>query len=424
MTGAGGAVPTGPGPGVVPVPGRPGSVWAVPGMVALAVVAFAGFSGYAALLPVAPLWAVRGGADSAGAGLVNFVLLGATVATQFAVPALVRRIGWGPTLACAMVLLGVPALLHLLSDDLAAILALSAVRGVGFGILTVAASAAAVLLVDPARRGAAVGAYSLALAAPNVLLMPVGGWVAATWAYWPVFCLSALPLLGLPACFALSRHLPVRATHDGSPEETGKATGPEPGAPAERRRTYLAILPPTLVLMAITLAGGALITFAPQMVAVAWLSAAGLLAFGLVSTLARWRVGALADRFGAGRLAWPFVLLAVAGLTGLGLLADGLVTAEGVVPWLLACGVVGAAYGALQSLTMIRAFEKAGPRRVGAASAVWNAGFDAGTAIGSVLVGAVAVGWGFGVGMGITAGLVLLTLPLALQAARRPRSAG
>ena len=53
-----------------------GSVWSVPGMVALAVVAFTGFSGYAALLPVAPLWAVRGGADSAGAGLVNFVLLG------------------------------------------------------------------------------------------------------------------------------------------------------------------------------------------------------------------------------------------------------------------------------------------------------------------------------------------------------------
>ncbi|MFC6420198.1 MFS transporter [Ornithinimicrobium tianjinense] len=379
-------------------------------MPALAFLSFMGFSGYAALLPVAPLWAVHGGADSAGAGLVNFVLLATTVATQFLVPALVRRIGWGATLTLSLVLLGLPALLHVLSDGLGVVLLLSGVRGVGFGILTVAASAAAVLLVDPARRGAAVGAYSLALATPNVLLMPVGGWIAEAWAFWPVFVLSALPLVGLPASWALARHLPVRATHD--------SRHPEPdGAPAGLA-TYLVILPPSLVLMAITLAGGALITFAPQMVAVPWLSAAGLFAFGLVSTVVRWRVGGLADRWGSGRLAWPFVLLAVLGLLAVSRLVDQQVVADRLLAWLAACGLVGAAYGALQSLTMIRAFEAAGPRRVGAASAVWNAGFDTGTATGSVLVGALAVGWGFGAGMAITAGLVLLTLPLALPARR------
>ena len=395
-----------------PRPGtsRVGSVWAEPGMVPLAVLAFAGFSGYAALLPVAPLWAVRGGADSAGAGLVNFVLLMATVATQFLVPGLVRRIGWGLTLTLSLVLLGVPALLHLLSDVLGVVLLLSGVRGVGFGILTVAASAATVLLVDPRRRGAAVGAYSLALATPNVLLMPVGGWIAEAWAFWPVFLLSALPLVGIPASWALARHLPPRATHDSRHPEAE-------GAPAGLA-TYLAILPPSLILMAITLAGGALITFAPQMVAVPWLSAAGLFAFGLVSTVLRWRVGALADRWGSGRLAWPFVVLAVLGLLVVAWLVNRPLAADQVVAWLVACGLVGAAYGALQSLTMIRAFEAAGPRRVGAASAVWNAGFDAGTAVGSVLVGALAVGRGFGLGMAVTAGLVLLTLPLALRARR------
>lgn len=390
---------------------RPGGgIWAVPGMVPLAVAAFVGFAGYAALLPVAPLWAVHGGADSAGAGLVNFVLLGATVATQFAVPAVIRRLGWGPTLSLSLLLLGVPALLHVLSDRLDVILLLSAVRGVGFGILTVAASAAAVLLVDPLRRGAAVGAYSLALAAPNVLLMPVGGWISEAWAFWPVFALSAVPVVGIPWCFALARHLPDRATSD-SRHPAAEGQPPARGA-------YLAVLPPTLVLMAITLAGGGLITFAPQMVAVAWLSAAGLFVFGLVSTLVRWRVGGLADRFGAGRLAWPFVVVAAAGLAWLAWLVHEPVTTGEVVPWLLACAIVGSGYGALQSLTMIRAFEVAGPQRVGAASALWNAGFDAGTASGSVLVGAVAVGSGFGVGTAITAVLVALTLPLALRARR------
>lgn len=165
-------------------------------MLALAWVSLTGFSGYAALLPVAPLWVVRGGADAAGAGLVNFVLLVATVLTQFGTPGLVRRIGWGHTLAASMVLLGVPALLHGLTADLFPVLALSAVRGVGFGLLTVAISAAAVLLVTPARRGAAVGAYSLAISLPLVALMPAGVWVAEAWGFWPVF--AVWPRAGWP----------------------------------------------------------------------------------------------------------------------------------------------------------------------------------------------------------------------------------
>lgn len=387
------------------------SVWAVPGMTALAVVAFTGFSSYAALLPVAPLWAVHGGADSAGAGLVNFVLLAATVATQFGVPALIGRIGWAWTLALSQVLLGVPAMLHAFSDDLSVILALSAVRGIGFGIQTVAASAAAVLLVDPARRGAAIGAYSLALAAPNVLLMPIGGWIAQVWGFLPVFLLSGLPLLGIPACWVLARHLPYRSTHD--------SRHPEMESAHAGWKTYLALVPPGLVLLTITLAGGALISFAPQMVSMPWLAAGGLFAFGLTSTITRWRIGGLADRFGAGRLAWPFVLFAAGGLAGVAWLAHGLVDVEAVMLWWVACAAVGMGYGGLQSLTMIRSFEAAGPRRVGAASAFWNACFDAGTATGSIMVGAIAVGAGFGVGMAWTAALVLLTFPLALHARRR-----
>lgn len=407
MTGA-------PGPAVPPAD-RPGrttpSIWVVPGMAALLVVAFTGFSGYAALLPVAPLWAVHGGADTAGAGLVNFVLLGATVATQFFVPAMIRALGWGHVLALGMVLLGVPALAHVLRDDLPTTLALSGVRGVGFGILTVAASAAAVLLVPVERRGAAVGAYSAALSVPNVLLMPAAAFVAQTWGFGPVFLVSALPLLGIPACYTLARHLPDRATHDRAhPEPPLLATGRR-----GRLAPYLGMVSPTLILLAITLAGGALITFAPQMVERGWVAAGGLFAMGLLSALTRWRIGQVADRVGAGPLIWPFVALAVVGLAVIAwLVRDRLGTAD-VAAWLAACALLGISYGALQNLTLLQAFHRAGPRRVGAASAVWNAGFDTGTAVGSVLVGAVAVGWGFGVGMGLTAALVLLTLPLALR---------
>lgn len=392
--------------------GSRGSIWRVPGMLALAWASLTGFSGYAALLPVAPLWVVRGGADAAGAGLVNFVLLLCTVATQFGTPALIRRVGWGHALAASMVLLGVPALAHGVTDALGPILALSAVRGVGFGILTVAISAAAVLLVTPDRRGAAVGAYSLAISIPMVALMPTGIWIAETWGFWPVFVVSALSLLGVPACYLAARHLPHRSMHD-----------PAHPAPTSReplsRSALRALVVPSLMLLAITLAAGALITFAPQMVAVGWLATLGLLAMSITSALTRWRVGGLADRLGSGRLLWPFVLTAVIGLGGVAWLARTPVAPGHQVSWLVVCALVGVGYGGLQNLTMLRAFEAAGPGQVGTASAVWNAGYDTGTAIGSATVGAVAVASGFGVGMGLTAALCLLTLPLALAALRR-----
>ena len=75
------------------------SVYRAPGMPALLLVTLAGFTGYAVLLPTAALWVLRGGADLAGAGLVNGVVLLFTVLTQPVIPALLRRFGWGPVLA-------------------------------------------------------------------------------------------------------------------------------------------------------------------------------------------------------------------------------------------------------------------------------------------------------------------------------------
>ena len=51
------------------VPGAPGSgsVWRVPGMPWLLGSAALWFSGFALLLPVAPLWVIRGGSDDLAA---------------------------------------------------------------------------------------------------------------------------------------------------------------------------------------------------------------------------------------------------------------------------------------------------------------------------------------------------------------------
>ncbi|QDB80557.1 MFS transporter [Georgenia wutianyii] len=359
-----------------------------------------GFSGYAALLPVAPLWAVHGGAGSVGSGLVNGVLMLLTVLTQLVVPGALRRLGWGPVLVTGMLLLGLPSALLGLSDALGPVLAVSALRGLGFGIVTVTGSALVAELVDPARRGRAIGAYGLAITGPQVLFLSAGPWIVDRFGFGVVFALGVLPALGTFPALALAR------MHDHVP------------APPERA-PYGRLLRPMVLLLAVTLAGGALITFMAQMSSSALLSTLALLLLTVSAALARWRVGALADRSGPDTYIWPLVVLTAVGMA---LVAWAVrdPAATDAVALLLGATVVGVSYGGLQNLTLVVAFESVRRPHYGSASAVWNIGFDAGTGLGSVLVGALATGASFS-GAVLAGGLLsLLTLPLALRARRRP----
>lgn len=385
-------------------------IWGQPGMAPLVTMTCAGFSGYALLLTVAPLWAVEGGATTAGSGLVNGVLLLFTVLTQLLVPRALRRFGWGPVLAVGLALLGAPGVLLALSDELGVILAVSAVRGVGFGVLTVTGSAAVAALVAPERRGEAIGAYGLAVAAPNLVLLPAGPWIAETLGYWVAFALSALPLVGIPAALRLASALRLSAP-DLHPGATLESDPDDPESAAYRH-----LLPPMLLLLAVTLAGGALITFTPQVVDSASLAAAGLFLMGLSAALGRWRVGAVADRYGPRRFLVPLVPLTGAGMALVAWSVAGS-DAVRVTAFLVAMLVVGLCYGGLQNLTLLVSFSAVSRRHHNLASAVWNVGFDAGTALGSVAVGVLAQVTSFATAFLIAGVVAAATLPLAL---RRP----
>jgi predicted MFS family arabinose efflux permease len=383
-----------------------GPIWRQPGMAPLVVMTCAGFSGYAVLLTVAPLWAVEGGATTAGSGLVNGVLLLFTVLTQLLVPRALRAFGWGPVLAVGLVLLGVPGVLMSLHDGLGVILALSAVRGVGFGVLTVTGSAAVAALVGAERRGEAIGAYGLAVAAPNLVLLPAGPWIAESVGFWVAFTVSALPLVGIPAALRLASALRLSAP-DLHPGTTAASDPDDPESAAYRR-----LLRPMLLLLVVTLAGGALITFTPQMVGSTSVAAIGLLLMGLSAALSRWRIGVLADRHGAQRFLVPLVVLTGAGMA----LVAWSIASPGSVrvgSFLVAMFLVGLSYGGLQNLTLVISFAAVSRRHHNLASAVWNVGFDAGTALGSVAVGVIAGLTSFSTALLVAGAIAVATLPLA-----------
>lgn len=381
------------------------SVWRAPGMPALAVMVAVGFVGYSLLMPVAPMWAALGGANAAGLGFVTGVFMFCTVAVQLFVPRLLRRFGWAPVLVIGLVLLGAPALLHLLSDELAVVLALAAVRGAGFAILTVTGSSAVAELIEPARRGRAIGAFGLAIAVPQLLLLPLAPWAAENLGYPVVFVAATAPVLGIVAAYRVGRRI------DGLPRHPDLE---HPDLHGGLRR-FAGLAPPVILLLGVTLAGGAMITFAPQLTADAALTVAGLLLLTGLSALTRWGAGHIADRHGARGLLWPSVLCTVVGLSLCAWSAAG--PGRGAA-LLLGMALIGMSYGALQNLTLGLAFAAVPRRDQVTASAVWNIGFDMGTGVGAVIVGAIATGTSFPIALLCAAGVSLLTLPLAFLRSR------
>jgi predicted MFS family arabinose efflux permease len=367
-------------------------------MQALIGVTVLGFASYCLTLASLPVHAVSGGAAESTAGLVTAALLVVTIVFQTAVPALTARFGVGPVLAAGLTAMGVPSPFYALGDGLLWISGLSAVRGVGFAVLTVLGATLAAQVAPPERRGESIGLYGLAIAIPNLVAIPAGvalvldGHVA--WLSW----LAASPLLGLFLVPRLARSV-------------GPQGGPRP--PGSGRAAMRAALAPSVVLFVVTMAGGGLITFLPIERPDGMLATAALLVFGITGAITRWRAGTLADRFGS-RLLLPLaVLVAAVGLvaTAVGLTAGG--------AWVLAgAGVFGAGFGAAQNLTLLAAFARAGEGGTTTASAMWNASFDAGMATGALALGFLAAGLGLPWTYVVVAALLAAAVPLASAAAR------
>jgi predicted MFS family arabinose efflux permease len=260
------------------------------------------------------------------------------------VPALTARFGPGPVLAAGLVALGAPSPLYAVDDGLLWLSAVSAVRGLGFAVLTVLGATLAARVAPPERRGEAIGLYGLAIAVPNLAFVPAGVALVlgghAAWMAW----LAAAPVLALPLVPGVVR---------------GVRAEPRSGT-SSSRAAVRAALAPSGVLLVVTLAGGGLVTFLPIERPDGVLATAALLVFGLTAALSRWRAGVLADRTGT-RLLLPLALLLSAG--GMAVVALGLSAGAG---WVLAgAAVFGAGYGAVQNLTLVTAFARvvrAGPQ--------------------------------------------------------------
>lgn len=362
---------------------------------------FAGLTSFYLLLSVVPQYAASAGAGGAGAGLTTAVLMGATVAAEFAMPRLVAMFGHRTVLAAGLALLGVPALVLPLVPDPAAIVAACVLRGVGLAVIFVVCGELAAGLVPAERRGEGLGVIGVVAGVPAVLAMPVGVWLAGRVGFGPVLVAGAAAgLAGLVAVAALPAvTLPV-------------GDGPQLGWLAALRER--ALVRPAAAFAATAVGAGAVMTFLPVAVPAGsgGLAAGALLVLSVAATGSRWWAGRRADRQGTAALLGWGVLVAAAGLLGLAMLGSPAVVLAGAA-------LFGVGFGIVQNASLVAMYNANIVGGFGVVTALWSVAYDAGLGAGAGAFGVLSGQTGFAAGFAVTAAVVAAALPFSGLGRRR-----
>jgi predicted MFS family arabinose efflux permease len=350
-------------------------------------------------LSVTPMMATAAG-SAGSAGIVTGLLMFGGVLAELASPRLMARFGVRRMLAVGLLLLGAPALVLMVADQLSVVMAVCFVRGLGFGLTVVATGSLAVALVPPERRGEGLGLCGLASCLPGIVALPAGVWLVDRTGYGVVFALAGLAaLLGLAAQFGSSP----------APAVTGSADAPSAALLAGLRCGSQ--LRPAFAFATMTIAAGIIVAFLPLAGVPSGAGAGALLVQALVATLTRWLAGRHGDRHGHGRLLVPGIVTAAAGMM---LLA----TAAHPVGLLAGAVLFGAGFGVSQSVTLAMMLERVAPSGYSTVNAVWNLAYDLGYGAGPVAFGALVGHTGYPAAFAIT-GVAMLA---ALVPAQRDRA--
>jgi MFS family permease len=346
-------------------------------------------SSFYLLLSVVPMYATEHRIGSAGAGLSTGVLMFASVAAELVAPWLAARLGYRRLLVLGLILLGAPSLALPMVTGLAALMAVSVARGIGFAIVVVAVGAMTAMTVPEQRRGEGMGALGVVAMLPAILVLPLGVWLVDRVGYSPVFLIGAVvAVVGIPFVPTASSGV-AAAVH----------RGPRPP-----------ILRPALAFAVTAVASGVVVAFLPGAVSVD-IAVPALFAQSAAATLTRWLTGRYADRRGPAGLLAPAVIACAIGI--------GLAAATGSGAAVLAgMTVFGAGFGVAQSASMNLMLQRAHRSQYGIVNAAWNAAYDVGWGAGAIGIGFVVTGAGYSVAFAATAVLVLAAVPVAVRPGR------
>lgn len=353
------------------------------------------------LLSVVPRYAPAANPNTAG--MLTAALMLATVVGELAVPRLTATFGHRRVLAIGLLLLGAPALL-LTVPNTAVVITVCLIRGLGFAITVVIGGALSATLIPAERRGEGLGISGIVAGIPAVIALPAGLAIAAHLGPDTVYIAAAVAAL---AAIAAVPGLPARRH-----EQHGNTAHQETGMISALRTT--ALRRPAMIFAVTAMAAGITVTFLPLATGhgSASIAAIALFAQSSATTLARWMAGRHGDRHGPATQLIPGLATTAAGM---------LLLAIGNSPALIIGGALlfGIGFGIAQNATLTLMFARVPATGYGAASALWNLGYDGGMGVGAAGFGVVAAHTSLHTAFALTAAAVLVFV----VPARRDRAA-
>jgi predicted MFS family arabinose efflux permease len=357
-------------------------------MAGLSVLMLAAMSSYYILLAAIPAQAaISGGARAAG--FATATLMASTIVGELVAPRLVSWLGRRGALVLALAIMGASCLAAF-SVSMPVLLSSCVARGLGVGILLVAACGMAAQLAPEGRRAEAMSIYGVASAIPSIICVPLGPWM--------LIHLGA-SLTASAACLLTAAGIIVALVTP----QNGRVAVDE--RHSHRLPEWRVAAWPSLALAIGAVIVGATITFLPLAhpeVASGTIMLA-LLVQGLCATGMRYLSARHIDRKGTQRPMVAGVLMCIAALVCLSFSGEFAVLAGMILS--------GCAFGILQSATLAELLARAHPAQADGAGAVWNAAYDAGLGVGGLAIGMLAASTGYGGSFLMTSGgLAILAL--------------
>ncbi len=333
-------------------------------------------------------------------------LMLATVVAELASTRLMRRFGYRIVFAAGALLLGGPTLALLASHSVAAIVAVSIARGIGFGLNTVVIGALVAAVLPADRRGEGIGLAGVVESVPAIIALPSGVWLAHNAGFALVIALTAASALAPLAA------VPWLAAPAASRERADPALAQPAGLLASMRSGGQ--LRPSLIFAATTVPAGVIVAFVPLAGGVsAGAAALGLLVQAAASTVSRWWAGRYGDRHGHSRLLVPALLTATAGMMTLFWVATPAAMLAGLC-------LFGIGFGISENATFAVMIDRAPRSDYAAASALWSLAYDGGYGAGPAMFGMFVIYTGYPAAFAITG----MLMTAALIPAIRDRAAG
>lgn len=273
-------------------------------------------------------------------------------------------------------------------------------HGAGMGLYPTAATAMAADVAPPARRAEFLGVFGMAGSIAMALGPATGIALSRSFGFVPLFAIAAgIGIVGLALTALVAETLTARGT-----------------APFTLRATLSrAALFPSLLVLALMLTYGALITFLPLHADARGMNP-GLffLVYALALTAARQPAGRLSDRIGRAPVA-------AAGLTIIGAALVIVALSDGMIGLLAAGLVYGIGQGAANPALIAWCVDGAAPAERGRAMGTFYTALELGIAIGAITAGLAVSRAGFTATFLIAAGIALTAALGAISGAAPSR---